>query len=166
MPQEKPQISDFEPLVHALNDEGVEFVLIGGLAAWLHGSGRSTLDIDILYRRDDANHVRIVAAVAPFAPYLRGAPPGLPFLFDAKTISAGGNFTLTTSAGYIDLLASIAGGDYDTLLPHTTAMGVFGRECRVLDLPTLIRVKRAAGRPKDFEAIAELERILEEHPPE
>lgn len=63
----------------------------------------------------------------------------------------------------LDLLGEItAGGAYDDLLAHTIEVEAFGVRCRILDLPTLIRVKRAVGRPKDFEAIAELEAILEE----
>ncbi len=155
-------VTVFHTLIKALKDAGVDFILIGGVAARMHGAERFTSDIDVLYRRNSANHAKIASALAPFAPYLRGAPPGLPFSLDEPTITAGGNFTLLTSEGAIDLLASIAGGDYDSLINHSVSMPVRGVECKVLDLPTLIRVKRAAGRPKDFEAIAELERIAEE----
>ena len=73
------------------------------------------------------------------------------------------NFTLTTDFGPLDLLGEIAGGgNYQELLPHSIRLKVFGIECLCLDLETLIRVKRAAGRPKDLEAIAELEVLLEE----
>ena len=105
----------------------------------------------------------LVAALASYAPYPRGAPPGLPFVFDAATLANGLNFTLATRLGDIDLLGEITGGGtYDDLLPHATRIELFGRSCRCLDLTTLIRVKRAAGRPKDLEALAELEAILEE----
>ena len=68
-----------------------------------------------------------------------------------------------TRLGDLDLLGEIAGGgNYEALLPHTETLDFFGRPCRCVDLPTLIRVKRAAGRPKDLEAIAELEVLLEE----
>jgi predicted nucleotidyltransferase len=73
------------------------------------------------------------------------------------------NFTLTTSAGAIDLLGEvIGGGSYEELLPRTEEVTLFGASFRCVDLPTLIHLKRAAGRPKDFEAIAELEALLEE----
>lgn len=64
--------------------------------------------------------------------------------------------------GYIDLLAEIAGGGYEDLLPHAVRLDVFGVSCLCLDLDTLIRTKRAAGRPKDYEALAEIEIIREE----
>jgi hypothetical protein len=70
---------------------------------------------------------------------------------------------LTTTIGDIDLLGEITGGGaYEDLLPHCQEMEFFGRACKCLDLPTLIRVKRAAGRPRDLEAVAELEALLEE----
>lgn len=95
--------------------------------------------------------------------YLRGAPPGLPFLWDERTIRSGLNFTLTTSLGDLDLLGEIAGGGrFEDLVPYTIKMNLFGNECLCLELERLIHVKRAAGRPKDLDAIAELEAILEE----
>ena len=96
-------------------------------------------------------------------PYLRGAPPGLPFRWTVTTLRAGLNFTLTTRRGDVDLLGEVTGGgNYDALLPHTIEQELFGLRCRFLDLEWLIRTKRAAGRPKDLEAIAELEALLEE----
>ncbi|MHC4911004.1 MAG: hypothetical protein ACYTF9_14955, partial [Planctomycetota bacterium] len=112
--------------------------------------------------RSAANIQRIVDALAPFSPYLRDAPPGLPFKFDADTVLRGLNFTLTTSAGDIDLLGEIAGGNYDSLCNDAIVIDLFGVQCRCLSLEQLIRVKRAAGRPKDLDAVAELEAILEE----
>jgi hypothetical protein len=103
------------------------------------------------------------AGVAPHDPYLRGAPPGLPFRFDTPTVERGLNFTLVTSLGDIDLLGEVSGvGAYEAVLPHATTLAVFGHQVLVIDLPWLIRTKRAAGRPKDLEAIAELEALLAE----
>jgi hypothetical protein len=72
------------------------------------------------------------------------------------------NFRLTTAIGDIDLLGEIPGGNFVALRPHAYPVRVFDREVLCLDLPTLIRVKRAAGRPRDLEAIAELEAIADE----
>lgn len=88
---------------------------------------------------------------------------GLPFVWDAKTIRRGLNFTLTTTVGDIDFLGELTGGDtYSDLLPHSFEVEAFGVRFKCLDLPTLIRIKDAAGRPKDREAIAELRVLLEE----
>ena len=73
------------------------------------------------------------------------------------------NFTLQTSLGDLDLLGEVTGGGrYENLIDHAIEVEVFGVRCHCLELEALIRVKRAAGRPKDPEAIAELEAILEE----
>jgi hypothetical protein len=82
---------------------------------------------------------------------------------DPETIQRGLNFTLSTSLGDLDLLGEITGGgDYAQLLPDSIVIKVFGVECRCLSLRCLIDVKRAAGRPRDLEAVAELEALLEE----
>ena len=149
---------DFGQLVRVLADAGVNFIVIGGVAGNLHGAARLTWDLDVVYDRSIANLQRLVDAIAPLHPYLRGAPPGLPFRFDVETLRNGLNFTLTTDIAPLDLLGEVAGGgDYQQLLPHSQEVEAYGTRCRRLDLEALITVKRAAGRPKDFEAIAELE---------
>jgi len=153
-------ITDVGALLRALAASEVRFILVGGAAAIAHGSSRLTQDVDVVYARDPANLARLAAALAPASPYLRGAPPGLPFALDERTLRMGLNFTLQTSLGAIDLLGEIVGGGrYEALLPHSTEIEAFGVKLRLLDLATLIEVKRAAGRPKDLEAIAELEVI-------
>lgn len=154
---------DFRALLRVLAEARVEFILVGGLAATVHGSTRLTLDVDMVYRRSRENIERLVLALAPHRPYLRGAPPGLPFRWEPATVRHGLNFTLTTDIGDLDLLGEIVGGGtYEDLLPHSISIQAFGVECRCLGLDRLIEVKRAAGRPKDLEAIAELEAIREE----
>jgi predicted nucleotidyltransferase len=156
-------VTDYERLLRDLDASGVEFIIVGGFAAVLHGSARLTEDLDVVYARSTDNIQRLVAALAPLHPYLRGAPPGLPFLWDAETIRRGLNFTLITERGDLDLLGEIAGGGtYDTLLPNSMLVGIFGVKCRILNLNSLVQTKRAAGRPKDFDALAELERMLEQ----
>jgi predicted nucleotidyltransferase len=151
-------VVDFEGLLRALSVAGVEFIIVGGVAATAHGSARLTTDLDVVYSRDEQNLAKIVRALASHAPYLRGAPPGLPFKLDLGTLRSGLNFTLTTELGPIDLLGEVAGGGtYVSLEASTIALLLFGIECRCVDLETLIRLKRAAGRPKDLETIAELE---------
>jgi predicted nucleotidyltransferase len=156
-------MTDFSRLLNLLAEHEVEFIIIGGVAAVVHGSSRLTQDLDIVYHRTSKNLECLAAALQGTSPYLRGAPPGLPFEWSAATLSAGLNFTLETSLGQIDLLGTIAGGSqYDSLIKQTIEIEVFDVRCRCLSLDALIQAKRAAGRPKDFEAIAELEAILEE----
>jgi hypothetical protein len=156
---------DYERLIASLVDGEVDFIIVGGVAATFHGSSRLTSDLDVVYARSAENIDRMVRALAPLSPYLRGAPPGLPFHFDAKTVRAGLNFTLTTSAGPLDLLGDMAGGfEFDVLRNRSIAVELFGKPCRIIDLESLIKAKRAAGRPKDFEVIAELEIIRDLKP--
>lgn len=99
----------FADLLRALSKHGVEYVLMGGVAAAAHGSARATQELDIVYSRHDENLDGLVSALEPLHPYLRGAPPGLPFRLDKPTLKAGLNFTLTADLGWIDLLGEIAG---------------------------------------------------------
>jgi predicted nucleotidyltransferase len=81
-------------------------------------------------------------------------------------VKRGLNFTLTTDIGDLDLLGEILGGGaYEALVTSTVTIRVFGIDCRCLTLDKLIELKRAAGRPKDFEAIAELEAIRQQERP-
>jgi hypothetical protein len=156
-------VTDFAKLIGALVMAEVEFLVVGGLAATVHGSARLTQDVDVVYHRSDANIARLVAALAPHEPYLRGAPIGLPFEWSTATVRRGLNFTLTTAVGDLDVLGEIVGGgSYEALLEHTIDVELFGHACKCLDLPTLIATKRAAGRPRDLESVAELEALQEE----
>jgi hypothetical protein len=156
-------VTDFAALLNALVGGGVDFIIIGGVAATAHGSAHVTVDLDVVYRRSADNIARLATALEQLSPYLRGVPPGLPFTFDPDTIRRGLNFTLTTSAGDLDLLGeATGGGSYDQLLPRTVVLTIFGLDCRFVNLEALIHLKRAAGRPKDLERIAELEALAVE----
>ena len=156
-------MTDFAKLLRVLHEGHVECLIVGGLAATIHGSARLTQDVDVCYSRAPDNLKRLVVALKPLKPYLRGAPAGLPFEWSVATLNGGLNFTLTTTAGALDLLGEVTGGgDYAALLSHTITATLFGYEMKCLDLDWLIKTKRAAGRPRDLEAIAELEALREE----
>jgi hypothetical protein len=156
-------VIDVEKALGVLSEAHVDFIVAGGVAGTLLGSARLTADLDVVYRRTPENYARLVTALSPWQPYLRGAPPGLPFRWDVEAISRGLNFTLVTGVGDLDLLGELTGGGrYEDLLPRSLVLVAHGLSLRVLGLDALIQVKRAAGRPKDLEAIAELEIIREE----
>ncbi|MEO8025246.1 MAG: hypothetical protein ABI823_02170 [Bryobacteraceae bacterium] len=151
---------EFETAIQALCDAGVDFVVIGGLSATLHGSAAITFDLDIFYARTQSNLRRIVAALEPYHPRPREFPPGLPFVWDEATVRNGSMLTLHTDAGDVDLLAEVAGLDsFDAVKATAIEVQAFGRRICILDLPSLIRAKRAAGRPKDLLALPELESL-------
>jgi hypothetical protein len=105
----------------------------------------------------------LVKALAPLNPYLRGAPRGLPFRFDVPTIKRGLNFKLVTDLGDLDLLGELTGvGSFADVASESLEAMLFGSTHLFINLDGLIRSKRAAGRAKDLEVVAELEAIREE----
>jgi predicted nucleotidyltransferase len=152
----------FESAVRSLCDAGVDFVVIGGVAATFHGSVRVTYDLDIYYSRVSSNVKRLVTALALFHPRPRGFAEDLPFIWDEATVRNSMILTLQTDLGEIDLLAEVAGlGSYSQVKAHALVVNAFGRQIRTLDLRSLIAAKRAGGREKDLSALPELESLLE-----
>src|SRR5260370_25861167 len=146
-----------EETIRILYDAGVEFVVIGGAAMGLQGSAHLTRDIDFCYARTTKNMERLAKALEPFHPVLRGAPPDLPFGFDATTIASGLNFTLSTDLGDLDFLREVSGlGSFKEVLAASDVRNVCGIECKVLSLEGLIKSKIAAGRPPDLYVLPEL----------
>jgi hypothetical protein len=99
------EVFDPIPVLEALADGGVDFVVIGGIAGGAHGSAYPTYDVDVMYSRDRENLERLAAVLRELGATLRGAPRGIPFLLDAKTLEAGGNFTFATRYGPLDIFA-------------------------------------------------------------
>ena len=153
-------MTDVQRLLDALTAAGVEFVVVGGVALVLRGSSRVTLDLDLCYSRERGNLRRLAAALAPFHPRLRGAPPDLPFLWDERTLASGLNFTLTTDLGDLDILGEISGvGGYAQVEAGSSRLRVGEAQVLVMDLDGLERSKRAAGRAKDLLDLGEIAEI-------
>lgn len=154
---------NFEKFLPRLSSYGVRYILIGGGAGIAQGLARATYDVDIVYDRSPDNMAKLIEALADLHLYFRGAPPGLPFLWDVAFLQSGLNFTLTSDWGDIDLLGEVAGeGTYAKLISHCDQFELYGHDIDVVSLKKLIELKRAAGRPKDFEVIAELEALQQE----
>lgn len=152
-----PEPADFQTLLHRLTGENVKFIVIGGMAMVSHGSAFITADLDLCYDRSDANLEALAKALSPLHPYLRGAPPGLPFRLDGPTLKAGLNFTLTTDAGDLDLLGEVKGvGRYEDALSGAIEHEIYQRAVRIMGVDDLIRAKEAAGREKDRIHLKEL----------
>lgn len=143
---------EFDPkrALDALTAFAVRFVLIGGLAGNVHGSDSITTDLDICYARDRINLERLAGALRELHARLRGAPADAPFLPDVAALEAGDSFTFVTDAGSVDCLGTPAGTKgYSSLEPNALTATVHGARILVAALDDLIRMKRAAGRPKD-----------------
>ena len=148
-----------------LVEHRVRFVVIGGVAGRLMGSPTVTNDLDVCYARDPANIRALARSLTDLQAYLRGAPPELPWCPDAEALLAGDHFTLATRAGNLDVLGSPAGsGGYEPLARAAERMKLADLDVYVCALPDLVRMKRAAGRPKDLielEILAALEEEID-----
>jgi hypothetical protein len=161
-------VSDAEfdpaPILSALNRNGVDFVVVGGLAGLAHGSRYPTNDTDVAYARGRENLERLATALRELEASLRGAPPDLPFVLDAVSLANGANFTFDTRYGSLDILADPAGAPaYATLRDEAgDELLVEGIRIRVASLDHLIAMKEAAGRPKDLLMASEYRVISDE----
>ena len=152
----------FASMLSGLTRKKVRFVVVGGVAAAAHGSSHLTSDLDICYDTDAAANIDVLASVlAGWHAYPRGIEKGLPFIMDDRTLRNAPILTLTTREGDIDVMDRIAGvGPYEAVRRHSERISALGVRFRVLDLPSLIKAKRAAGRPRDFDHLPELEALL------
>lgn len=151
-----------EAPLRLLGEYKVECVIVGGVAAAIHGSLMLTNDLDVCYARHSANLQQLAAALQSVHARLRNAPEGLPFILDAATLKNGLNFTFTTDIGDLDLVGEVRGiGQYEDVFAGSLTVDLFGYRFAVIDIGKLILAKRAAGRPKDLIALPELEAIQE-----
>jgi hypothetical protein len=139
-----------QPLLQALERNGVDFVVVGGLAGLAHGSAYPTYDLDVAYSRDPVNLQRLADALEEIGVSLRGAPADLPFQLDAQSLANGANFTFETAFGSFDVLGDVAGiKSYEELRLRSAEERIAGVNVRVASLDHLIAMKRAANRVKD-----------------
>ena len=140
----------------------VDFVVVGGVAGVLHGSSVVTQDIDVCAPLTEGNLARIISALRDLSPRFRMTPDRRPLPEGAAGLSGYRNLYLATDWGQIDILSEITGvGDYEEVARHALVVDIGGVACRVMDLDTLIRAKKALNLPKDRQAILELEAIRE-----
>ena len=155
-------MKNVEKQIRLIGEFQIECVLIGGVAATVHGSSIPTQDLDVCYSRERPSLTRIVAALRSVNATLRGAPKDLPFILDEETLRHGLNFTFDTDAGNLDLLGEVRGvGMYSDCLENADEAELFGYRLPVLSLDKLMASKQAAGRAKDLMALVELEAIKE-----
>ena len=159
------------PLLQVLLEHEVEFIVIGGVNAILHGAPVHTFDLDIVHARTEENYPRLLNAFQELQAYYRGR--GTQKLFPRKEwLAADGPNLLQTKLGALDCLGTIVGNrSYEDLLPHTELVVLRDKlQVRVLDLPTLIQIKEETGRPKDKSMLFTLratlaEKQLQQQPP-
>lgn len=156
-------MADLKLLLERLLDAEIEFVIVGGFAAVLHGSTVVTRDLDVCALLTDINVEKLRNILADLAPVHRAAGGRLSFMTNPDPGVPVGNLYLETKAGAIDLLTSITGvGDFERVRARAIEIELFDRRCLVMSLPDLITAKRAIGRDRDLLAVSELEAIAEQ----
>ena len=164
----------FDPdhILSTLNKYAIRYVLVGGMAARAHGASRPTTDIDCVPDTSSDNLERLAQALRELGAKLRVANlskddiESLPIRLDGKTLAAFGSSTWSTLFGPIDLLVELrdlSGGrhGFQSLLERSFAVEINGAEVAVASLPDIINSKKFAARPKDFDALAELQHLLD-----
>ncbi|MEE8601322.1 nucleotidyl transferase AbiEii/AbiGii toxin family protein [Euzebya tangerina] len=158
---------DTERLIRTLQDHGVRFVLVGGMAAVAHGSALPTEDVDIAPARDEANMDRLAAALRELGARIRtGDPDGVAFPINTGfLVSQPHMLNLTTDAGDLDLTITPSGfpDGYATLIDDAVELDLGGgTQVMVASLADVITSKEAAGRDKDHRALPYLRALQEE----
>lgn len=154
--------SEFRPtfILGLLTAHGVDFVVIGGIAAVLHGSARNTQDLDICVARDDANLTVLGRALVELNARLRRVADDAPFVPDAAMLRRVQTLTTETVAGHFDVLANPDGSPpYERLRRNAERYDLGAFAVLVASIDDLIAMKRAAGREKDIADIGELQAI-------
>ena len=157
-------MSDFAPseILRALIEAGVDFIIVGGVAATLAGSPLTTRDLDLVYAIDQQNIDRLLEVLQRIDARYKD-PAGRRIVPDASKLAAIKVNLLQTNLGDLDLLRAIGDGqDYPALLPRSVAYDLDGMVVRAIDLATLISAKEFADRPKDRYALPFLRALQSE----
>ena len=156
---ERPPLRARE-IVRRLNERGVDFVAIGGIASILHGSSRTTFDLDVCVATNDANLEALGAALTSLGARLKGIEEDVPFVADARTLRRVELLTLVTELGELDVLSRPSGvSGFERLRSRAERWELDGVPVLVASIEDLLAMKRSAGRPKDLADVAELETI-------
>jgi hypothetical protein len=167
MQQPKP---DFLYILQTLSKHEVEYIIVGGVCAVLHGAPISTFDIDLVHSREPGNLKRLLKALEELEANYRDPVrriqirTGRIIKPEESHLSSPGHQLLMTKGGPLDLLGEIAKGrDYKDLLKNTVTLKISENlKVHLLNLETLIETKEEAGQEKDRVVLAILRRTLEE----
>ena len=156
----KPQILDLSALLKGLNEAGVEFIVVGGMAAVVQGAPITTFDLDIVHRQTDENIKKLIKFLKSIDAYLR-RPDDKLIRPDERDFYSEGHVLLTTCIGPLDVLAVIEKNlGFDDLLPNSVKIQFQGHKVYVLNLETIVALKRESKDPKDQYRLPILEETL------
>lgn len=149
-----------DQLLGTLTAHGVEFVVVGGIAATLLGSAHDTFDLDICPAADAGNLKSLARALDDLGARLRGIDDAVPFHANERTLKGIEVLTLETDHGWLDILMRPAGSPpFEQLRRRAERKDIGAFSVLVASLDDLIAMKRAAGRPKDEIMVEELEAV-------
>ncbi len=153
-------MNDYLALLQALTRARVEFVVVGGTAAILHGAATATYDLDVLMRFTLEDCARLLTAVGPLHPRFSHTADRRPVQLSPVELSAFKNLYLSTDLGRLDVLGSLPPVErVDAVFETAEEMDVGGALVKVVSLDLLIQVKAAMARPKDRQVEVELRAI-------
>jgi predicted nucleotidyltransferase len=154
---------DIHSLLAELVDEGVEFLVIGGVAVGFHGYVRATKDVDVVPAPDAENLARLARVLRRLDAEIEGAEEfeddELPSPLDPEVLGERGNWILETRLGRFDIMQWIDDDPlWERLFPEAIVTEIDGMPVRFVGYEDLVAMKRRAGRPED---LADLERLRE-----
>ena len=151
--------ASFREILEVLNQHEVEYIVVGGVAAVIHGAPTTTFDLDTLVRLNVVNAERLVRALSQLEARFREHHNTIRPTID--DIRAGGHLLLMTRAGPLDVLGFIGNQQrYEDLLGASSRIEMSMGSLRVLDLEALITEKKRMRRPKDNAVVELLEEVL------
>jgi len=154
----KPNLNELLKVFLGLD---IEFVIIGGFAAALHGSSMVTRDLDLCFLLTPQNIDKLRTSLRDLNPKLRINPKKLSFLTHPKTNQGFKNLYLETDMGIVDVVSSVTGvGDYSVVAADANVIELFGYRVKVMSIQHLLASKKALGRPKDILVVQEIEEIM------
>lgn len=161
MASEPSTLPELTTLLQELCRAGVDFVLVGGLAAVAQGAPVTTFDVDVVHSRSPENIARLVAFLERIKATYRGQPPSSPLGPSAEALATTGHSLFNTDLGPLDALGAIEGGrQYEDLLSESINLEIGGVRVRVLRLEALVAMKRGSRDPKDLLRLPVLEETL------
>ncbi len=151
---------DFYNLLELLKKSNVDFILIGGFAGVVYGSTMVTQDIDLCCDFSKDNLLKLQKALSSLHPTHRQTPKRIPLELNENNCETFKNLYLDTDLGQLDCVSSVLGlGDYHKVLAQSQIVTDGNIQYRVLTIDSLIESKKALGRPRDKQAVTELEAI-------
>lgn len=158
----KSKESDFTKIIDTLTKYEVEFIIVGGVCAVLHGAPVTTFDLDIVHNRSSENIEKLLDALRELEAYYR-TRSDIKIEPDKNGLILPGHHLLITNAGPLDVLGVIGESeDYNDLIKDGGAIEISGKKVQLQSLESLIKIKTLLGADKDRAVIPILQRTLEE----